>query len=312
MPTTSNFGWTTPADTDYVKDGALAIRTLANGIDTSLVDLKGGTTGQILSKNSNTDLDYTWINNDQGDITAVNAGTGISVTNPTGPTPTVAIDSTVATLTGTQTLTNKTISASTNTLTGVINNTLTTTTGDIIYASSANTPARLGIGTTGQVLTVSGGVPTWAAAAGGSTFVGASVYNTAAQSISTATNTLLTFDSEFFDTDGFHSTSSNTSRMTIPSGKGGKYLINAFVGFQANATGYRRMSIVKNGTAGIYNKVYPVQATGEETSVFISQVLNLVATDYIEIQVYQTSGSTLSAWGGSTDGYTFSISYLGA
>jgi hypothetical protein len=44
-----------------------------------------------------------------------------------------------------------------------INNTLTTTTGDIIYASAANTPARLGIGSTSQVLTVSGGVPTWAA-----------------------------------------------------------------------------------------------------------------------------------------------------
>lgn len=204
MPTTSNFGWTTPADTDYVKDGALAIRTLANGIDTSLVDLKGGTTGQILSKNSNTDLDYTWINNDQGDITAVNAGTGISVSGGTGPTPTVSIDSTVATLTGTQTLTsktialgsntvsgttaqfntaltdgdfatlagtetltNKTISASSNTITGVINNTLTTTTGDIIYASAANTPARLGIGSSGQVLTVSGGIPAWVAAAGG-------------------------------------------------------------------------------------------------------------------------------------------------
>ena len=74
MPTTSNFGWTTPADTDLVKDGALAIRTLGNGIDTSFVDLKGGTTGQILSKASNTDLDYTWINNDQGDITAVTTG----------------------------------------------------------------------------------------------------------------------------------------------------------------------------------------------------------------------------------------------
>jgi hypothetical protein len=60
MPTTSNFGWTTPADTDLVKDGALAIRTLGNGIDTSFLDLKGGTTGQVLAKASNTDLDFTW------------------------------------------------------------------------------------------------------------------------------------------------------------------------------------------------------------------------------------------------------------
>jgi hypothetical protein len=61
MPTTTNFGWTTPADTDLVKDGAAAIRTLAGNIDTSLVDLKGGTTGQVLSKNSNSDLDFTYI-----------------------------------------------------------------------------------------------------------------------------------------------------------------------------------------------------------------------------------------------------------
>ena len=60
MPTTTNFGWTTPADTDLVKDGAAAIRTLASGIDTSFVDLKGGTTGQVLSKASNTDLDFTF------------------------------------------------------------------------------------------------------------------------------------------------------------------------------------------------------------------------------------------------------------
>jgi len=48
-----------------------------------------------------------------------------------------------------------------------IPDTLLTTTGDVIYASGANTPARLGIGTTGQVLTVSGGLPTWATAASG-------------------------------------------------------------------------------------------------------------------------------------------------
>jgi len=66
MPSTTNFGWTTPADTDLVKDGAAAIRTLGNGIDTSLVDLKGGTTGQVLSKASNTDMDFSWVTDATG------------------------------------------------------------------------------------------------------------------------------------------------------------------------------------------------------------------------------------------------------
>lgn len=78
MASTSAFGWETPDDTDLVKDGAAAIRTLGNSIDTSMADLKGGTSGQILSKASNTDMDFTWITNDVGDITAVTAGTGIS------------------------------------------------------------------------------------------------------------------------------------------------------------------------------------------------------------------------------------------
>ena len=60
MATTTNFGWSTPDNTDLVKDGALAIRTLGSAIDTSLVDLKGGTTGQNLRKATNTDLDFTW------------------------------------------------------------------------------------------------------------------------------------------------------------------------------------------------------------------------------------------------------------
>jgi hypothetical protein len=60
MATTTNFGWTTPDDTDLVKDGAAAIRTLGSSIDTSLVDLKGGTTGQVLTKASNTDLDFSF------------------------------------------------------------------------------------------------------------------------------------------------------------------------------------------------------------------------------------------------------------
>ena len=60
MATTTNFGWTTPDDTDLVKDGAAAIRTLGSSVDTSFVDLLGGTTGQLLAKASGTDLDFTW------------------------------------------------------------------------------------------------------------------------------------------------------------------------------------------------------------------------------------------------------------
>lgn len=66
MATTTNFGWETPDDTDLVKDGALAMRTLGNAIDASFVDLKGGTTGQVLAKASNTDLDFTWATDASG------------------------------------------------------------------------------------------------------------------------------------------------------------------------------------------------------------------------------------------------------
>jgi hypothetical protein len=62
MPTTTpNFGWSVPVSTDLVKDGATAIELLGDSIDTSLVDLLGGTTGQVLAKASGTDLDFSWV-----------------------------------------------------------------------------------------------------------------------------------------------------------------------------------------------------------------------------------------------------------
>lgn len=62
--TTPNFGWSVPTSTDLVKDGATAIETLGDSIDASLVDLKGGTSGQVLAKNSNTDMDFVWVAQD--------------------------------------------------------------------------------------------------------------------------------------------------------------------------------------------------------------------------------------------------------
>lgn len=79
MATTTNFGWETPDDTDLVKDGAAAIRTALGGVDTSFVDLKGGTTGQVLAKASGTDLDFTWTEQDDTTI-SFNAQTGTTYT----------------------------------------------------------------------------------------------------------------------------------------------------------------------------------------------------------------------------------------
>jgi hypothetical protein len=59
--TTPNFGWSVPTSSDLVKNGATAIETLGDSIDASLVDLKGGTTNQVLAKNSNTDMDFKWV-----------------------------------------------------------------------------------------------------------------------------------------------------------------------------------------------------------------------------------------------------------
>ena len=73
---TPNFNWPVPTSTDLVKDGATAIEALGDSIDASLVDLKGGTTGQVLSKNSNTDMDFVWVTDAAGDIT------GVTVTSP--------------------------------------------------------------------------------------------------------------------------------------------------------------------------------------------------------------------------------------
>lgn len=291
MPTTSNFGWTTPADTDLVKDGALAIRTLGNGIDTSFVDLKGGTTGQILSKASNTDLDYTWINNDQGDITGVTAGTGISGGGTSG---TVTITNSMATE--------------------------ITAAGDIIIGTGSGTFDNLPIGTTGQVLTADTTVSPykvkWASASSTPSFVGCSVYANAHQTISTATWTDVTWNTEIFDTDAFHDNATNNSRITIPTGKGGYYRITVLAYWNAaSATGNRVVAIAKNGTRQATSELQGSSVSGPVN--VRTQVLNLVAGDYLTMQVYQGSGGNMDIWkqdAPGSGGYQsqFEVVYLGA
>ena len=130
MATTTNYGWTTPDDTALVKDGASAIRTLGSSVDTTTKALNPSTTlGDIEYRSSTPNTNTRLPLGTAGQVLKVNSG---------ATAPEWATDAT----------------GMTNPM---------TTTGDTIYSSSGSTPARLAIGSTGNVLTVAGGVPTWAA-----------------------------------------------------------------------------------------------------------------------------------------------------
>jgi hypothetical protein len=76
---TSNFGWQMPTSTDLVTDLPADFEVFGQAVDTALADLKGGTTGQVLSKASGTDMDFTWIEQDDTTI-SFNAQTGTTYT----------------------------------------------------------------------------------------------------------------------------------------------------------------------------------------------------------------------------------------
>jgi hypothetical protein len=135
---TTPFGWQMPTATDLVTDLPADFEVFGQAVATSMADLLGGTTGQILSKTSNTDMDFTWTTPNPGDITGVTAGVGISGGGTSG-------DVTV-----------------TNSMATAI-----TTNGDIIYGTGSGTFSRLGIGSTNQVLKVTGGVPVWGSGGAG-------------------------------------------------------------------------------------------------------------------------------------------------
>ena len=198
----------------------------------------------------------------------------------------------------------RTLGSSVDTTTKALNP--STTLGDIEYRSStANTNTRLGIGSTGQILTVAGGVPSWATPSGGA-FSGCLIWNSSDQSISADTGTILNFDSEVFDTDAFHSTSTNNSRITVPSGKAGKYLITGSIQRQASAS-YAFLHIFKNGS-----KISGTQIDsggGCQFAVSHSRIENLSVGDYIQISVQ--FGANLTVYTG-TDKTTLSVVYLGA
>lgn len=328
MPTTTNFGWTTPADTDYVKDGALAIRTLGNGIDTSLVDLKGGTSGQYLVKNSNTDLDFTWTTNtaDIDGITATSPLTGggtsgtITVGIQDGTTAqkgAVQLEDSTSSTSTTKAATPNSVKSAYDLAGAAIAKSLIDAEGDLIVGDAADAVQRLAIGTTGQVLTVDTAVDgkiKWATPSSGTpSFVGVSVYADTNQSVSNETLTAVNFNQEQFDTDGFHSNSTNNSRITIPSGKGGKYLLTGCIWWEGG-TGQRYLTIYKNGSdLAATNSLSQIAGiSGKRGGVAFSQILDLTAGDYIQLYALQGSGGNLNLANDIYSGCNWQVQYLGA
>ena len=138
---TSNFGWQMPEPTDLVTNLPADFEVFGQAVDTDFVDLLGGTTGQVLSKTSGTDLDFTWVAANPGDITGVTAGTGISGGGTSG---TVTVTNSMATA----------IDAK----------------GDLIAGTGADAFSTLAVGTNTYVLTADSAEATglkWAAPAGG-------------------------------------------------------------------------------------------------------------------------------------------------
>ena len=187
--------------------------------------------------------------------------------------------------------------------------------GDLVVGTGADAYARLAVASTaGYLLSVDSAEATglkWAAPAAGG-FVGCSLYDSnATQSIATGTDTVVTFNSEFFDTDGFHSTSTNTGRITIPSGKGGKYLFIASALFVNLASG-KEARFYKNGSQLL---TYGWTSASGVAGTSISAIINLVATDYIEFRVVQGSGGNADLYksgGGAGEYAYFQCQYLGA
>ena len=177
---TTNFGWVMPSPTDLVTDLPADFEVFGQAVDTDFVDLLGGASGYILSKASATDLDFAWIPNDQGDITAVNVTAPITGGGSAGAV-TIGVSAASTSASGVvqlsdSTSTTSSVLASTPTATksaydlaaAAIAKSTVTTAGDIIYRN-ATVPVRLGIGTAGQVLQVNSGAtaPEWATATSG-------------------------------------------------------------------------------------------------------------------------------------------------
>lgn len=177
-----------------------------------------------------------------------------------------------------------------------------TTEGDIIYGGAAGAPTRLAVGANRKLLKSNGTDPGYAFP----TWIGCRLRNSIDQTINnTSANGAALFDTEDEDTDNFHSTSSNTSRITIPTGLDGVYLLT---GTAQDATGGSFMRFYKNGAAlaGALGRL-----PNASDAVAISGIFRLAATDYMELTFYTNSANHTIKGGNGDNGITFAATFFG-
>lgn len=170
-------------------------------------------------------------------------------------------------------------------------------------ALTGSLSANGGIGTSAQVL-YGGATPAWGAASVARDT--AKVTNSAAQAITTGTFTILTFDTETWDTASMHSTSSNTSRITVP--RAGKWRATAVVGWATDGSGNRISYFKINGTTRHIGYLGPGIAVNDLYYSY-SNEFDLAANDYVEVEVLHNS--VTSPLNVQAAGTTFMLTEIG-
>jgi hypothetical protein len=170
--------------------------------------------------------------------------------------------------------------------------------GDLVVGTGADTFSRLAVGTNTYVLTADSAEATglkWVAPSGGSTFVGVQVTKTANTSVGAGANAQIPWDSEAFDTNGFHDNVTNNARLTVPSGQGGYYTVYFAMQWASSSTVARRIvAIYKNGNASTGTFINNFETSSINfPSCAMSFTINLAAADWLEIDAYQGTASAL-------------------
>ena len=135
-----------------------------------------------------------------------------------------------------------------------------------------------------------------AAAGGGGSDISARVYDASNQSIANGVTTKVNFDTENFDTDTIHDTSTNNTRLTATTA--GKYIIVASVRWASNATGRRSIFFLLNNATELAEKQLDEAEAAQVLTQGLVSAEDLAANDYVELLVYQDSGGALNVIGG--------------